>query len=1071
MPRSSNPEPQTPKPIFPVRMLFRRFGRLALDALAFGLTAVAVTGFIISLGRREIARDLLLLYFQGQGLEAEVEIDQLSVAGLSGRLRLGPAKQPTLQIDRFDVAFAANQGDAQSGPSFKIQSIRLLRPRLMVPFRDGHFDLRRIGPIVKALNPHSGSQQGGNSAPLLFIDGALITVQTDYGPIIARLSGSVGEGMPLRLSGRIVPFGLTGEGLLLTSEGGPVQLRASTGLAYLTADLAISELVNDQLGLEESQLRLDGAIPYTSGPYPAGSPTVHLVAGIRSGSISHGAWVAQGSELNLRFDGTLQPGTGGQYLHGDLALLGRADVVSSSEFDGRAFHLNLAGQGMDIAADRGLGLVGTLRGRLDFDKLAMGKAFLDRPRLQFQAAGLNLAKSDLAVSAKADVKLAISADRVIQGSLALVQPFGKAQMPSLIYRSQDGGRWPQSPWTGQLSAAQLRLETGGDARPAALGLAALQVRFTGMGQWGADGPQLDGMVSASARDDMDLSEARVLMGALAVKAGTPLATQSRDLEAGLSDFQLNLPSAAVTYQPSGIKISLTRPLELTSPSGARFELVGRAGGPTLTQDRDGNLSIRSRLSAALGADGRDLQLGLASDMLAKSDGSYRIVGHIDIPRLDLPSQKTGIRAVTGEMDLTGDGKTPLAADLSLAKGQLVDLAEQVRFEPLSLKGQANLAQGTWRAKLSATTQTGHALGKLSLRHSAALGQGEAVLEAKDLVFAQSGLQPRDLSPMIRAVSQANGRAEFTGRMDWTKMGLKSHGALGVTLDSAQTPMGGLRAGHLDIKFSSLLPLLTGPGQTIGAERLGLEPPLTNLNGLFSIGSDSVQLQVGAANWAGGRVWLEPSRLPLDGSKPLSGNLVLDGVDLGQILAASPMSGQVKISATMDGTLPFEIRNGVIRIGGGHMVARGPGRISIARTALTSLQAGTGRGTASATSGPSAPLGGNAIQDFAYQAMENLAFDSLDARIDSRPGARLGLVFHIKGRNDPEKDLPAKIALTDLVRGRAFDKPIPLPKGTPIDLTLDTSLNFDDLVKAAQQSFERRTKDETGTNSRSAPVQP
>ena len=90
---------------------------------------------------------------------------------------------------------------------------------------------------------------------------------------------------------------------------------------------------------------------------------------------------------------------------------------------------------------------------------------------------------------------------------------------------------------------------------------------------------------------------------------------------------------------------------------------------------------------------------------------------------------------------------------------------------------------------------------------------------------------------------------------------------------------------------------------------------------------------------------------------------------------------------------------------------------------------------------------NAVQDFAYQALENLAFEALDATVDSRPQGRLGMIFHVKGRNDPPVDRPATIAVTDLIKGKAFDKPIPLPKGTPIDLTLDTSLNLDELLSA------------------------
>ena len=42
-------------------------------------------------------------------------------------------------------------------------------------------------------------------------------------------------------------------------------------------------------------------------------------------------------------------------------------------------------------------------------------------------------------------------------------------------------------------------------------------------------------------------------------------------------------------------------------------------------------------------------------------------------------------------------------------------------------------------------------------------------------------------------------------------------------------------------------------------------------------------------------------------------------------------------------------------------------------------------------------------------------------------------------------METRVSVLDLLRGRAFDKPLPLPKGTPIDLTLDTSLNLDELL--------------------------
>jgi len=47
---------------------------------------------------------------------------------------------------------------------------------------------------------------------------------------------------------------------------------------------------------------------------------------------------------------------------------------------------------------------------------------------------------------------------------------------------------------------------------------------------------------------------------------------------------------------------------------------------------------------------------------------------------------------------------------------------------------------------------------------------------------------------------------------------------------------------------------------------------------------------------------------------------------------------------------------------------------------------------------------------------------------------------------------ARIGLIPLVRGEVLQEPLPLPKGTPVNLTLDTSLNFDELLHAYQGVF-------------------
>ena len=49
---------------------------------------------------------------------------------------------------------------------------------------------------------------------------------------------------------------------------------------------------------------------------------------------------------------------------------------------------------------------------------------------------------------------------------------------------------------------------------------------------------------------------------------------------------------------------------------------------------------------------------------------------------------------------------------------------------------------------------------------------------------------------------------------------------------------------------------------------------------------------------------------------------------------------------------------------------------------------------------------------------------------------------------------AEVAIADVINGTALYKPIPLPSGTPIDLTLDTSLNFDELLKSYAEAWSK-----------------
>jgi hypothetical protein len=145
---------------------------------------------------------------------------------------------------------------------------------------------------------------------------------------------------------------------------------------------------------------------------------------------------------------------------------------------------------------------------------------------------------------------------------------------------------------------------------------------------------------------------------------------------------------------------------------------------------------------------------------------------------------------------------------------------------------------------------------------------------------------------------------------------------------------------------------------------------------------------------------------------------------------------------VDGRLPFTFGPEGLRFQDGRIHAIQPGRVEIARTALTGVQASP----ADAPGAPPAqPAQVNAIQDFAYQAMENLAFETLTANVNSEGEDRLAVNFHIVGRHDPPQRQELRLTLAELISREFLKRELPLPSNTGIDLTLDTTFNINQII--------------------------
>jgi hypothetical protein len=237
----------------------------------------------------------------------------------------------------------------------------------------------------------------------------------------------------------------------------------------------------------------------------------------------------------------------------------------------------------------------------------------------------------------------------------------------------------------------------------------------------------------------------------------------------------------------------------------------------------------------------------------------------------------------------------------------------------------------------------------------------------------------------------------------------------------------------------LLPPQTAPGQELTISRIDWTLPFNDVGLRFSFSPASIKVDALSTGWAEGRASLTPFTIATADPGKVSGTAELASIALGSLISASNLGSKLRLEGKISGHIPFTAGPDGIRITNGHIAADGPGRLSVSRSVWVQGDAA---------------INSNAVQDFAYQALENLAFESLSADLNSVAKGRLQVVFHIKGKSDPPKHQTADIAIADILNGTALYKPIPLPSGTPVDLTLDTSLNFDELLKSYAEAWSK-----------------
>ena len=586
-------------------------------------------------------------------------------------------------------------------------------------------------------------------------------------------------------------------------------------------------------------------------------------------------------------------------------------------------------------------------------------------------------------------------------------------------------------------------------------------------------------------------------------------------------FRADAQGLRVAYDRSGVRLALAGPARILPDAGGAVRLTPRGGGYRLTAEGGGLPSIEAQIrrfaltdggATAAGTIKAALSLGPLESGTYDAAGELRISGGVtrfaasrcvsvtakkvelganDAERLsaqvcpdgapmlelvargwrlagraqraaaDVPFLQAGLSEGGGRLRLADHDGT-LSAEIGAVQARVKDEAKAERFRPLAMSGDLRLVNDVWTGRLAFALPKGPRIAEAVLRQDGRSGAGAVEISAPEIAFAPGGLQPSDLSPVAEPLgSQAEGRASFAGAFRWVGDGGTSSGELKIPALAFKSPAGPVSGLSGDIRFTSLVPLIAPPGQTLHVARVGWTLPITDITASLELQEKALVVASAEGAAGGGRLFSKDVVVPLDPGQPIHGAARLAGVQLHDLVEASPFGDRVDLDARVSGEIPFEVQDGKVHIAAGDLHAIAPGRLSIARAALTSVAA---QGSIQAPAPAAAAAAGSTdtFTDFAYQALENLAFSTLDARVDTRPNGRLGVVFHIVGYHDPPKHQEITLSWWDLVRRKFLGKKLPLPSGTGVDLTLDTSLNLDDLLKD-YADFERLRS--------SGPVQP
>ena len=941
-------------------------------------------------GRLVILATLAHAYLHYYGVEAAVAIERFDKQGLSGRAQLGTRAAPELSADHVELTFASDSRSILP----RIGGIRVVRPRVRLLFDGQKLSFGALQPIVDfAL----ARKTGGEPSISLEIEDAVLLLSTPAGPFEIGLDATANKGRGIVMNATLKPARIESADYTAQLKAASLSVAISSGIVNADASVIVGSVsvggvnrlaansVIVTLSLRGTKVVFDDSI-------------VRGVASIKAKVTASNLQMAQLFAATVSasmdsFNCTLEASRRAQHFSGPTAATvdsaGVRASITSNKVRAPGLHAEFKGS-VDID-----------QGRVDLRGALTGNGGIEN--------GMELARRMPLAS----------------GAFDLGAAFARA-LTALQFEAQNfGAVWSNVESTIVLTTP-IRVSSGNGVE------AKLSQRM--------------GKPLFAMRDNgiYGAFELRVLGGGLPA-IDLAVATYSRSRSASgrstvVADTELE--GRWDNDRLHGLSVSVDGRLKIAD-GGVTFDLK-RCASATLGSLMSGGHAQVSRVKSEFCEISGQPVFTLGSTAHWAVKAIWNASATADAETSDLRNATGWIRIYTGAEGLK-------KGRLEVTHAELSDLQSAARFVPLAITGGIVIAGDSESGNFTiADAAHAHKIASIAIRHSMKSASGGAVIDASNLHFEPSGLQPADLSPLLAGISRVTGDTSFHGNVDWSDGKVASTGLLTGSGIDGRSDIGVFKQASFKVQVDSFFPLIVPPGQSVMIRRIESAVPIEQFSARFSLSAGELRLEDLGAAAAEGRVTLDPTIIRLGSGGGASGILKMNDINLGKIVADSGLSEKVKLQARVNGALPFSVRSAELRVSNGLIVAAGPGRLSIRRDAWGGAVATGGEAAAHTVGvGPSGALTPprNAIQDFAYQALEHLAFDQLEGAINSLPSGRIGLLFRIKGHNDPPSATETRVGIVDLLRGRAFDKPMSLPKGTQIDLTLDMSFDLDDLIAA------------------------